>query len=56
MAVPWAAAEHPWQGPPDLRKSLYIVEYNVGKAHRDSSFPVSERNSDLGILAADCGF
>ena len=39
----------PWQGPPDLRRSLYIDEYNVGKGHRDSVFPA--RNA---TRSADC--
>ena len=28
---PLGSADDPWQGPPDLRQSLYIYEYNVGK-------------------------
>jgi hypothetical protein len=27
-------AEIPWRGPPDLRQSLYIYEYNVGEEHQ----------------------
>ncbi len=33
--IPLGLADAPWQGPPDLRRSLYIDEYNVGKGHRD---------------------
>src|SRR5882757_710796 len=33
--IPSGSADAPWQGPPDLRRSLYIGEYNEGKEHRD---------------------